>query len=54
MVAEVQRQALKKDAAGALKRSIEALRGDPKCEPKVKIGLVGRLNHGCLMGQSLS
>lgn len=39
-VAEIQRQALEKDAAGTLKRSIEALRANPKCEPKDKIGLV--------------
>lgn len=42
MVAEIQRQALEKDAAGTLKRSIEALRESSKCEPKDKIGLVGK------------
>jgi|SRR5690242_986062 len=40
-VAEIQQQALVTDAAGTLKRSIEALRQNPKCEPKEKIGLVG-------------
>ncbi|KAF3049096.1 hypothetical protein E8E11_006963 [Didymella keratinophila] len=39
-VAEIQRQALEKDAAGTLQRSIEAPRDNPKCEPKNKIGLV--------------
>ncbi|KAL6706903.1 hypothetical protein ACN47E_005046 [Coniothyrium glycines] len=39
-VAEIQQQALKEDADGVLKRAIEALRGNPKCEPKDKIGLV--------------
>lgn len=39
-VAEIQQKALEKDAAGALKRSIEAIRENPKCEPKEKIGLV--------------
>lgn len=42
-VAEVQRQALEKDAVGTLRRAIEALRANPKCEPKDKIGLVGEL-----------
>jgi carboxymethylenebutenolidase len=39
-VAEIQQQALGRDAAGALKRSIEAIRENSKCEPKSKIGLV--------------
>lgn len=39
-VAEIQQQALEKDAAGVLKRSIEAIRENSKCEPKSKIGLV--------------
>jgi carboxymethylenebutenolidase len=39
-VAEIQQQALEIDAAGALMRSIEAIRGNSKCEPKEKIGLV--------------
>ncbi|KAF3001235.1 hypothetical protein E8E13_002641 [Curvularia kusanoi] len=39
-VAEIQQQVLEKDAAGALRRSIEAIRENPKCEPKEKIGLV--------------
>lgn len=41
-VAEIQQQALENDAAGILKRSIEALRANPKCEPIDKIGLVGK------------
>ena len=49
-VAEIQRQALEKDAAGTLKRSIEALRENSKCEPKDNIGLVGRSNSGHLIG----
>lgn len=42
-VVEIQLQALAKDAASILKRSIEALRDHPKCEPKEKIGLVGTI-----------
>jgi carboxymethylenebutenolidase len=49
-VAEIQRQALEKDAAGTLKRSIEALRENSKCEPKDKIGLVGRSTLGFFIG----
>lgn len=41
-VAEIQQQVLEEDAAGALRRSIEAIRENPKCEPKEKIGLVCR------------
>lgn len=44
-VAEIQRQALEKDAAGTLKRSIEVLRANPKCEPKDKIGVVGKYHY---------
>ena len=40
IVAEIQQRALERDAAGALKRSIEALRESSKCEPELKIGLV--------------
>lgn len=40
-VAEIQQCALEQDAVGALKRGIEALRANPKCEPKEKIGVVG-------------
>lgn len=40
-VAEIQQHALEEHAAGALKRSIQALRENPKCEPKDNIGLVG-------------
>ena len=50
-VVEIQRQALEKDAAGTLKRSIEALRANPKCEPKDKIGLVGESNSGSVTGR---
>ncbi|KAH6637947.1 hypothetical protein C7974DRAFT_390574 [Boeremia exigua] len=39
-VAEIQQHALEEHAAGALKRSIQALRENPKCEPKDNIGLV--------------
>ena len=39
-VAEIQQQALERDAVGALKRSIEAIRESSKCEPKSNIGLV--------------
>ena len=52
-VAEIQQQALERDAAGALKRSIEAIRENPKCEPKSKIGLVcespGSLSTHCAL-----
>lgn len=41
-VAEIQQQALEKDAAGMLRRSIEALRANTQCEPKDRIGLVGK------------
>lgn len=52
-VAEIQRQALEKDAAGTLKRSIEALRENPKCEPKDKIGVVGKLGSRSAKGQTV-
>ncbi|KAJ8114661.1 hypothetical protein OPT61_g3514 [Boeremia exigua] len=39
-VVEIQQHALQNDAAGVLLRSIAALRENPKCEPKEKIGLV--------------
>lgn len=47
-VAEIQQQALEKDAVGALKRSIEAVRQNPKCEPKDKIGLIGEYQRELL------
>lgn len=41
-VAEIQQCALGQDAVGTLERSIQALRANPKCEPKEKIGVVGQ------------
>jgi carboxymethylenebutenolidase len=43
-VVEIQQRALNhaKDVAGLLQVAIDALRRDPKCEPKDKIGLVGK------------
>ncbi len=41
-VAEIQQHALEGDAAGVLQQSIDALRGNIKCEPKESIGLVGK------------
>jgi carboxymethylenebutenolidase len=43
-VVEIQQRALNhaKDVAGLLQIAIDALRRDPKCEHKDKIGLVGK------------
>lgn len=41
-VVEIQQQALVKDATNAVKRGVEALKENPNCEPKDKIGVVGK------------
>lgn len=40
-VVEIQQQALANGAAGVLKRSVDALKDNPKCEPKDRIGVIG-------------